>query len=153
MLRNKTAIEYWNILKYIRPGCGKATFVTRLLRHPSTMIDAPPEKTTWSYGEWQTAYATINLPELQFAEGLPNASSLDPATRNLVVRDDLMTETDGRVTNLFTKKSHHRNTSVLYLVKNLFPKNKETRTISLNAHYMVVFKNPREKSQISHLTR
>ena len=109
MLRNKTAVECWNILKYKPPGCGKNTFVTRLLRHPSTMIDAPPEKTTWNYGEWQTAYATINLPDLQFAEGL--------------------------------------------LVQNLFPKNKETRTISLNAHYMVVFKNPRDKSQISHLTR
>ena len=40
-----------------------------------------------------------------------------------------MAETDERVTNLFTKKSHHCNTSVIYLVQNLFPKNKESRTI------------------------
>ena len=33
-----------------------------------------------------------------------------------------MAETDERVTNLFTKKSHHCNTSVIYLVQNLFPK-------------------------------
>ena len=51
------------------------------------------------------------------------------------------------------KKSHHRNTSVLYFVQNLFPKNKESRTISLNSHYMVVFKNPRDASQMSHLAR
>ena len=101
---------------------GKTTFVTRLLRHASTMIEAPPEKTTWCYGEWQNAYATMNLSDLQFEEGLPNASSFDPATKNLEVIDDLMAETDGRVTNLFTRKSHHRNTSVLYLVQNLFPK-------------------------------
>ena len=42
---------------------------------------------------------------------------------------------------------------MLYLVQNLFPKNKESRTISLNSHYMVVFKNPRDASQMSHLAR
>ena len=40
---------------------------------------------------------------------------------------------------------------MLYLEQNLFPKNKESRTISLNFQYMVVFKNPRDASQISHL--
>ena len=134
-------------------GYGKSTFVTRLLRLASTMMDPPPEKMTRCYGEWQSAYASMNIPNLQFDEGLPNASLFDPNTRNLFVIDDLMAETDGRVTTLFTKKSHHSNTSVLYLVQNLFPKNKESRTISLNAQYMVVFKNPRDTSQITHLTR
>ncbi len=66
--------------------------------------------------------------------------------RNVVVLDDLMAETDGRVTDLFTKKSHHSNTSVIYLVQNRFRKHKESRTIILNAQYMVVFKNPRDAS-------
>ena len=35
--------------------------------------------------------------------------------------------------------------------QNLFPKNKERRSISLNSQYMVVFKNPRDASQMSHL--
>ena len=56
-------------------------------------------------------------------EGL--STSFDASKRNIVVIDDLMAETDERVTNLFTKKSHHCNTSVMYLVQNLFPKNKE----------------------------
>ena len=77
----------------------------------------------------------------------------DSATRNLIIIDDLMAETDELVTILFTRKIHHRNTSVLYLVQNLFPKNKESRTISLNSQYMVVFKNPRDASQMSHLAR
>ncbi len=57
------------------------------------------------------------------------------------------------MTDLFTKKSHHSNTSVIYLVQNLFPKHKESRTISLNAQYMLVFKNPRDASQITHLAK
>lgn len=131
-------------------GCGKSTFVMRLLRHAATIIDPPPEKITWCYGVWQSAYVDNDL--VRFEEGLPSGA-FDASTRNLVVIDDLMAETDERVTTLFTKKSHHQNTSVLYLVQNLFPKNKESRTISLNAHYMVVFKNPRDASQIGHLAR
>ena len=126
--------------------------MTRMLRHATAMIDPPPEKITWYYGEWQEAYATTDLVHVRFEEGLPTAAMFESTTRNLIVIDDLMAETDERVTTLFTKKSHHRNT-VLYLVQNLFPKNKESRTISLNSQYMVVFKNPRDASQMSHLAR
>jgi len=57
------------------------------------------------------------------------------------------------VASLFTKGSHHRNVSVVYLAQNLFPKNKFARTISLNAHYMVLFKNPRYATQFANLAR
>ena len=118
-------------------GCGKTTFVARLLRNASAMIDPPPERITWYYGEWQSAYENLNIPDVRLEEGLPTSFDSD-GKRGLVVLDDLMAETDGRVTNLFTKKSQHSNTSVIYLVQNLFPKNKESRTISLNSQYMVI---------------
>jgi hypothetical protein len=35
----------------------------------------------------------------------------------------------------------------------MFDKNKENRTISLNAHYMVLFKSPRDVMQVEHLAR
>jgi len=47
---------------------------------------------------------------------------------------------------MFTKISHHRNVSVVYLTQNVFDKNKYARTISLNAHYLVLIKNPRDAS-------
>ena len=78
------------------------------------------------------------------------STDFDTGKHNVVVLDDLMAETDGRVTDLFTKKSHHSNTSVIYLV---FPKHNESRTISLNAQHMVVFKNPRDASQVTHLAK
>ena len=53
--------------------------------------------------------------------------------------------------NLFTKGSHHRNVSVAFVVQNLFHKNKHIRTISLNAHYVVLFKNPCNASQFASL--
>ena len=41
----------------------------------------------------------------------------------------------------------------MYLVQNFFPKHKESRTISLNAQYMVLFKNQRDASQLTHLAK
>ena len=116
-----------------------------MLHHAAAMIDPPPEQITRCYGEWQEAYATVDLVDVRFEEGLPSASMFDSATRNLVIIEGLMAETDERVTTLFTKIGHHRNTSVLYLVQNLFPKNK--------SQYMVVFKNTLDASQMSHLAR
>jgi len=63
-----------------------------------------------------------------------------------VIIDDLMQETNEMVAYMFTKGSHHRNISVVFLAQKLFSKNNFARTMSLNAHYMVLFKNPRRQS-------
>ena len=79
-------------------GCGKTTFVARLLRNASAMIDPPPERVTWYYSEWQKAYENLaDIPNMRLEEGLP--TSFDNGKRGLVVLDDLMAETDSRVTN------------------------------------------------------
>ena len=85
------------------------------------MIDPPPEQVTWYYGQWQAAYESLDIPQSCLEEG-----SFDTGKRNVVVLDDFMAETDGCVTELFTKKSHHSNTSVIYLVQNIFPKQGES---------------------------
>ena len=115
------------------------------------MINFPPEKIYWHYGAWQTQFKT--LTNVEFIEGLPNIENVDKTKRTLIIIDDLMNETNRSVTNLFTKGSHHYNCSVIYIVQNLFNQNKENRTISLNSHYIVVFKNPRDASQIVHLAK
>ncbi|GFU83866.1 uncharacterized protein TNCV_3851881 [Trichonephila clavipes] len=73
----------------------------------------------------------------------------------LIVIDDLMGElgNDPQLTKLFVKFSHHRNLSIIFVVQNIFHKGKEIREISLNAHYLVLFKNRRDQSQITHLGR
>ena len=55
--------------------------------------------------------------------------------------------------NLFTRGSHYRNLSVIYIVQNLFHHGKGGRSISLNSHYLVLFKNPRDKLQILTLAK
>ena len=96
---------------------------------------------------------TESMPEVEFVDGLQDPNTFRPETRTLVVLDNLMAETDSRVTILFTKNSHHCNTSVVYLLQNLFPKGKENRTISLNAQYLVLFKSPRDAGQVGQLAK
>jgi hypothetical protein len=79
---------------------------------------------------------------------LPDLDNLDPREKHFIILDDLMDETDQSVASLFTKKSHHKNISVMYIVQNLFHRGKHHRTISHNAHYMVLFKNLTDVSQI-----
>ena len=117
------------------------------------MVTPIPEEIIWHYGKWQPSYG--NAYGVKFVEGLPVKEEAEGRRRKrcLIIIDDLMHETDERVTRLFTKGSHHSNTSVMYIVQNLFGKNKEHRTISLNAQYLVVFKNPRDASQITQLAK
>ena len=122
-------------------ACGKSTWVKNLITYQRDMIDPAPEQVIWFYGEWQPLYDTLS-GMVEFREGLADLNTLKTKKRTLVIIDDLMTETDKSVSNLFTKGSHHRNLSILHLVQNVFDKNKHTRTISLNAHYLVIFKNP-----------
>jgi len=64
-----------------------------------------------------------------------------------------MADTNQLVADIFTKILHHRNISVLHLTQNLFDKSKYTRTRSLNAHHLILFKNTENVSQFAVLAR
>ena len=131
-------------------GCGKSVFVFTILDNLTDMITPTPHKVIYCYGEYQSCFAMY--PWIEFHEGLPKADMFN-GTPSLVIIDDLMNETDDTVANLFTKISHHRSVSVIYITQNVFHKGKQSRTISLNAHYMVLFKSPRDAGQIGVLGR
>lgn len=85
--------------------------------------------------------------------GIPEQHLFKDLRPRLVVIDDLMSETNSDVVDLFTKGSHHFNASVMYVTQNIFNQGKGRRTISLNTHYIVAFKNPRDRIQIQTLSR
>lgn len=131
-------------------GSGKSVFVEKLLKHKLEMITPVPRHVVWSFGVDQPALRSrLSEHKVNFVDGLPDMETLEEDC--LLVIDDQMNETDERVSNLFTKGSHHKRVSVVYIVQNVFGKNKHMRTISLNSHYLVIFKNPRDASQATHL--
>ena len=61
-------------------------------------------------------------------------------------RFDGRSRNDKHVLDLFTKELHHCGITVLYLCQDLFPPGRFAKSISLNGHYVIAFKNPYDKS-------
>ena len=101
------------------------------------------------------------IESLQFVEGVP--TSLDDLKQHiynypksvpkLFVFDDMMNDISSFISEIFTVISHHFNSSVIFLTQSLFYGKKEFRTMSLNAHYLILCKSPRDSSQIIPLAR
>ena len=142
-------------------GSGKTACVRSLLQQASKTIYPPPERIVCCYSQWQPVYTQmlVAMSHIEFVKRIPTAlehdSYFDVNKRNLIVFDDQMIDAskDKRIVNLFTLGSHHRNLSVIYIVQNLFHQGKGNRSISLNSHYLVLFKNPRDKLQILTLAK
>lgn len=132
-------------------GCGKSFFIRDLLKYRREIFSTIPDKVVWFYGIHQALYEEI--PDVVFVEGLPTNYREYLGKNTLFVIDDLMSECgrDKRLTDLFTRGSHHLNLSVIFVTQNFFHKGKEMREVTLNAHYLLLCKNRRDVSQITHL--
>ena len=136
-----------NVLVSGPTGCGKTNFVFRLI--VNNMFNTRFDRIVIVYSEWQTLYDKLKLyrPDIEFVQNFDEKlyESFDPKANNIVILDDQMTNigSSKTITNLFTKGSHHRNITIIYLVQNFYEQNKNQRTITLNSQYIVLFKNPR----------
>ncbi len=111
-------------------GSGKSVFVQRLIKHAETVISPPPDRILYCYGVFQSMFN--EMIGVEFNEGLPSLGEFDGSRHTLLIIDDLMHETNDVVSKLFTRGSHHTNTSVIFITQNLFHADKVTRTITLN---------------------
>ena len=68
---------------------------------------------------------------------------------SVIIVDDFANEITKDSIAIFTRLCHHTNSVVILLTQNIFCQNKAFREISLNATYVVLFKNPRDGSQIT----
>ena len=72
----------------------------------------------YCYAEYQKVFD--NYSNVEFHDGFPHFNDFDGKSRTLLVLDDLMTSTDYRVVDLFTKISHHRNLSLYFTLHTIF---------------------------------
>jgi hypothetical protein len=155
---NKMSIPFTspsNICLYGATQAGKTTFVLRLIDHADVMFTNPPKRILYAYGAWQPAYDQIvKTTPITMHEGVPDRSTLEEFSFDkaptLLIMDDLLADivNNSEVHHYVTVMSHHNNMTIIMLMQNIFPKGTYARTISLNCHYMVLFRNKRDRNQV-----
>jgi hypothetical protein len=140
--------------------CGKTIFVQKLLKALPYYISPSPERIVWAYGiksakQFENIENSAAPQKIEFVEGIPTLDTFSADENTLLIIDDLMGDA-GRskaVADLFTKGCHHRNISVILILQNLFHQGKVMRDIHTSTNYLVLFKNPRDSTQLYSLQR
>ena len=133
---------------------GKTVFVTKLLESHAQMFKTPIRKIKWYYGVFQPQlHNQLRAKGYMVKQGLPHQEDIEQG--DLIILDDLMQESSSSkdVTQMFIRTAHHREAFVIYITQNIFDSGKDQRTRNLSTQYLVVFKNPRDPSQMYHLAR
>jgi hypothetical protein len=117
------------------------------------------KKVMYCYGVWQKLFEDKEKElALDFHEGLPTEEEVihfADGSHNVIVIDDLMDQVvdSPQIQNLFTRLSHHKFVSVIFVNQNMFCQGRCARNISLNTHYMFLLRNPRDLMQFNILAR
>jgi hypothetical protein len=85
---------------------------------------------------YQPAYEELGVT---LVEGYPG----DIPPKTLLILGDMMLECNKEMASLFTRM-RHASICTIFIVQNMFFDNKYMRTISRNAHYMVIFRKTQE---------
>lgn len=133
---------------------GKTSFVLNLLDRRDELFRCKTNRVIWCYGIYQPKLNSLLQRKGYIVhDNIININDIQPY--DIVVLDDLIQESKNSqdVTSMFTRAAHHKPCFIIFIMQNLFPPGKESRTRSLNTHYYVILKNPRDKSQIEFLAR
>ena len=146
-----------NILVVGPSGSGKTVFVLELLKPPRCYFRPVPKQLHYCCGARQSLLETLrDRHHVKMHKGLPTTADLHQwfgHEGGILVLDDLIAEggNDKQVLDLFTKHSHHKNITVIYLCQDMFPREKYAKTINGQAHYILAFKSPRDQLGVKHL--
>ena len=142
---------------------GKTSLLQKILQHGPHIFQDPKclDNIVFFYNQWQPIYSDIQKKfGGTFVNAVPTIESVTQLTQkydkrggSIVIIDDFMQQLTSDISTIFTTLSHHINLTVFLLTQNLFPKSSAWRDISLNSTYIMIFKNPRDSSQISLFAR
>lgn len=138
-------------------GSGKTSLVVDFIQDFKNTIAIEKEqlRVLYCYSVWQPLYDNKYGSNINVTYHNGFCQDFLDYQPDLIIVDDLMLELskDRGLVELFTRTSHHNNVSIMFLTQNLFFQSKEMRTISLNCHYIILLKNPRDKLQVMTLGR
>ncbi|CAM1314610.1 Uncharacterised protein g6603 [Pycnogonum litorale] len=123
---------------------GKSVFCNNLIRYREHMFDVEINRVVWI------------SPIADIPPGIIYLKSIDeytPEINDLLILDDVMTENDRKITEMFIRGSHHHKIFTILVAQNAFYASTHHRTRMINSNYLILFKNPRDGKQISVISR
>jgi len=121
---------------------GKTELVLKLLKHANEVFHPQPKAIVWAYGEFSDLIPKLERDGIIVHAGLPSDDMLGKISKPfLLILDDLMGEIEPKkLADLYTKKSHHNNFTVIFLSQNLF--DKSLRVPRSNAQFIFLMRAP-----------
>jgi hypothetical protein len=144
MFKHPTAV-----VLFAPSGGGKTEAVLKIIEDRDRFFDKKIDEILFYYTLWNERFS--NVEGVKFIQGHANTIPNDGKNR-ILVSDDSMTDKGAlqRLVNIFTMESHHKNTSVFFLVQDLFY-SRLMRTVSLNSKVFMLFSNLRDGRSIQTL--
>lgn len=136
-------------------SCGKSSYTTRFLKHLDKVTDTDFFEIVYCAPEASYPDLSECKTPVKFMDCIPDVEMFSDKKPRIIILDDMMSQAAGdeRVSEIFTRHSHHLGLSTIFITQNIFHKGKSMRDISLNCHFIVAFKSPRDRGQISVLAR
>ena len=149
-----------SIAIFAPPYSGKSTLTQKILENADKLFTTPPEFVVYCYKESLPIFNEMKntVKGLILHQGVPTREEMEQWAQGkhfVLVLDDLqqVCENDRGVAEMFTVGSHHLNYSLIYLCHNIFGRGPFSHLISLNSHYLILFRNNRDTQQVQTLGR
>ena len=138
--------------------CGKTFFVADLLQNIQTFAKQPPSLVIYIYKVWQSKFDEMNNVVHIFLEDqkdiVDKIKEYATGAPILIVFDDMINSSSlSELAPLFTVDARHMNMSLVFLTQRMFVNDEYFRQISQNCDYFIIFKNPRNSSEIRTLAQ
>ena len=135
---------------------GKTTFAIEFIKQRYEIFDKPINKivviTPHQQSIYDDLFKTGLIDEIyntlqSYDDILVIAKRYQKMGGCILLLDDLMSDLDKKLklNKVFSEVCHHYNVFCIFFSQNLFLQNNDYRTMSLNATYLVIFKNPRDQ--------
>nr|CAD2192553.1 unnamed protein product [Meloidogyne enterolobii] len=121
---------------------GKSTFLLKFIAGSNELIDPSPKSILYCFGEMNNIVPLLQKSGVGVFAGVPPEELIKkyPKPLLLILDDLLLSINEKYLSELFTKKSHHQNFSIIFVTQNLFdPKIKVARQ---NSQYIIVMRSP-----------
>lgn len=147
-------LKHGTSMQIVAPSrSGKTYLALDIALHRKEVYDVNQDICIYVYKQNQAVFEETKEKDktIFFTDSIETLEKyLNEGKSALVIFDDLLFEMqtglNDYITSFFVHRSHHQNISVIVLQQVLYAKN--ARTINLNAHYLILFRSPRDSRQI-----